>query len=117
MPFDAAGFEIAKPLTEAQYILRDARAILDDHRRWTKFAFLSTRGAHCLVGAIHWNDMAAETLVQAIKDCGFGHRMGGYPKGAHGSYDETKIAAFNDHNETRYADVIAVLDRAYQLAA
>lgn len=107
MPFDATTFVE----TEAQRVLREARDIIASGH-WTKGAFMrcvEDEVTYCLIGAVRkaatsnafgGDPLALDFVSEAVPErfCG-------------------DIAYFNDNRMTQQADVLAVLDRAYILAA
>lgn len=102
-------------------VLKAARAKIDKSEAWTKGALaLDTAGEHthprdhdackwCLVGAVEASSdhdsewfPALLPVTNAMRDLNAGRP---------GYYGE-----FNDHSATTHADVLAVLDRAIELA-
>lgn len=111
---------IAPPVveTEAQRVIRLARELLDDPRRWGRHTFKSIRDhgepAYCLLGALrmaHHGSVRPGTggvtqyVERALPSTGRAREVLG---------DRFGIQMFNDFST--HAEVLAVLDRAYVIA-
>lgn len=131
MPFDVAGFPIEAPVveTDPQRILRAAKAILMERGR-TLGDLEDESGAVCLLGALGYTERDGDYI-----SCAAGKAASAFCAAAIRERDLSGIEhyralhiqqlddadeicfTFNDARGVTDADVLAVLDRAYELAA
>lgn len=106
--------------TETQRLIREARERIPTPRLWRK-GDLAQRGRYCLLGALGWRDFCSEdaerVLVTATMHVGAAC-LEADPRPYKIELDEhimhAVVFGFNDHH--KHADVLRVLDRAYELA-